>query len=143
MSCFLSYTHIHVFRLSTDSITEIFTVEPDAESLNHLQWHLKWGRGNDQRSSVLLMLQCVPVPDFANKLDSVKILVGLNLFSSDESMENESLVACIPALKTVVRLTKQVNYQCTLLHDSRMMMSSTSISKQVSLTKFDANITYI
>ena len=97
---------------------------------------MKWKIGNDQRSLLLLTLQCVPNPEFASKMDSVQIMVGLRLFSDDE-LKNE--VKRIPPQK-IVTLTKQVDFQCILLHDSRTPPPSPAISKYVSLNKFGANI---
>ena len=133
----------HMLRsLSTDTITERFATEykESFNSLNHLQWHLKWRMGSDQRS-VLLTLQCVPDHEIVDKVQNVMILLGLHLYSGDESDEN--VVVKMP-IQTMVRLTKETDYQYTLLHDSTVNPpSNDSMSENVSLSKFDnACITY-
>ena len=137
--------------MSKGTIIERFVVESEESlelesviELNQLQWYLKWEKGDDQQSLSLskfeLTLQCVPIPEFASKVDGIMVLVAFHLSSSsgDESKLE------IQMNWHAVTLSKHDKFQCTLLEvaDS-VVLPLISKGAEVSLNKFGNSISMI
>ena len=134
--------------MSKGTIIERFVVESEESlepelviELNQLQWYLKWEKGDDQQSLSLskfeLTLQCVPIPEFASKVDGIMVLVAFYLSSSsgDESKLE------IRMNWHAVTLSKQDKFQCTLLEvaDS-VVLPLISKGAEISLNEFGNSI---
>ena len=104
--------------------------------LECVQWQLEWksntmvnrslgqqaglGALQPNNCNVMLILSCIPKPEFAAKMDDVWVTIGFTLYSGDPS--DGSIIHDVSS-STVqpIKLTKQAQYQCVLIRDSSVL----------------------
>ena len=73
---------------------------------------------------MVLILCCIPKPEFATKMGDVWVSVGLTLYSGDPS--NGTVIHDVPANRVQpIRLAKAAKYQCVLVRDCLMKLNFT------------------
>lgn len=91
-----------------------------------MQWQLEWkiyrAKSNTpiDNCNMVLILGCIPKPEFATKMGDVWVSIGLTLYSGDPMASNSMVIHDVPFNR--VQLTKAAKYQCVLVRDYRVQL---------------------
>ena len=89
-----------------------------------MEWKLnRAGRNHPaDNCNVVLILSCVPKPEFATRMGDVWVTIGFTLYSGEPS---DGIVIHEVSSKSVqpIMLKKQAKYQCILIRDNQMRLT--------------------
>ena len=94
------------------------------DPFDYVQWELEWNTKGQPvpvaaislvNYNISLILRCIPMPEFADKVCDMWLAIGLILYSGEP--DDGKVVYEVPLSKVQpIQLTKEAQYQCMLIH---------------------------